>query len=174
MKKIGLFYGPVNGKTEKIAEKMWKMIGKEKCDLLKVRDSDRHHLAKYDNIIFGISSIGAETWDAEPLKSGWFTFFGELAEANLKGKKIALFGLGDQIRYPNNFVDAVGDLYEIISRKGLDTVGKTDPSGYQFRDSKALVNGKFVGLPLDEEFEAQMSEKRITDWLKTVLKEFGV
>jgi flavodoxin I len=152
MKKIGLFYGPVSGSTERIAEKIWNLIGKEKCDLLKVRDSKKEDLARYDSIIFGISTIGAETWDAEAVKSGWFTFIHELTDADLTGKKFAIFGLGDQIRYPDHFVDAMGDLYEILSDKGSDTVGKVDPAGYQFTDSKALLNGKFVGLPLDEDF----------------------
>ena len=51
MKKIGLFYGPVSGSTERIAEKIWNLIGKEKCDLLKVRDSKKEDLARYDSII---------------------------------------------------------------------------------------------------------------------------
>jgi flavodoxin I len=169
MKKIGLFYGPVSGSTERIAEKIWNLIGKEKCDLLKVRDSKKEDLARYDSIIFGISTIGAETWDAEAVKSGWFTFIHELTDADLTGKKFAIFGLGDQIRYPDHFVDAMGDLYEILSDKGSDTVGKVDPAGYQFTDSKALLNGKFVGLPLDEDFQSDLTDSRIRAWLGVVL-----
>lgn len=173
MKKIGLFYGPVSGSTERVAEKVWNLIGKDKCDLLKVRDSKKEDLTKYDSIIFGISTIGAETWDAEAVKSGWFTFIHELTEADLKGKKFAIFGLGDQIRYPDHFADAMGDLYEILVEKGFDTVGKVDTSGYQFNDSKALIDGQFVGLPIDEDFQSDLTDSRISEWLEVVLPELS-
>jgi flavodoxin I len=173
MKKIGLFYGPVSGSTERVAEKVWNLIGKDKCDLLKVRDSKKEDLTKYDSIIFGLSTIGAETWDAEAVKSGWFTFIHELTEADLKGKKFAIFGLGDQIRYPDHFADAMGDLYEILVEKGFDTVGKVDPSGYQFTDSKALIDGQFVGLPIDEDFQSDLTDSRISEWLEVVLPELS-
>ena len=172
MKKIGLLYGPVEGSTERVAEKIWNLIGRDKCDLLKVRDSDKSHLAKYDNIILGTSTIGMETWDGEPVKSGWFTFIHELTDADMSGKKVALFGLGDHIRYPDHFVDAMGDIYEILIEKGVDTIGKVDPSGYQFTDSKAFVNDVFVGLPIDEEFQSDLTEKRINEWVTLILREF--
>jgi len=173
MKKIGLFYGPVSGSTERVAEKMWNLIGKDKCDLLKVRDSKKEDLSGYDSLIFGISTIGMETWDGEAVKSGWFTFIHELTDADLKGKKVAIFGLGDQIRYPDHFVDAMGDLYEILREKGLDTVGKVDPSGYQFTNSNALVDGHFVGLPIDEDFQSDMTDSRIREWLDTILSQLA-
>jgi flavodoxin I len=169
MKKIGLFYGPVSGSTERVAEKMWNLIGKDKCDLLKVRDSKKEDLAKYSSIIFGISTIGMETWQGETVKSGWFTFIHELTEADMTGKKVALFGLGDQIRYPDHFVDAMGDLYEILKQKGVEIVGSVDVEGYQFTDSKALVNGKFVGLPIDEDFQSDITNERIGKWVKRIL-----
>lgn len=172
MKKIGLFYGPVGGSTERVAELIHKILGAGKCDILKVRDSKKEDLSKYDNIIFGCSTIGTETWQSDQVKSGWFTFIHELGKADLKGKKIAIFGLGDQIRYPDHFVDAMGEIYEILKGMGVDTVGKVDPSGYQFTDSKALAGGKFVGLPIDEEFESDQTEKRIRIWLEDVLKSF--
>jgi flavodoxin I len=174
MKRTAIFYGPVGGKTEKIAERLREMIGRDRCDLIKVRDSDRKTIGKYDNIIFGTSTIGMETWDGEQVRSGWFTFIHELAEAELKGRKIALFGLGDHIRYAGHFVDAIGEIYEILQKKGVDTIGKVDPAEYQFSDSKALAGGMFVGLPIDEEFEADKSEERMRKWVDTLLREFAV
>lgn len=172
MKKIGLFYGHVESKTEKVAEKIWKLIGTDKCDLLKVRDSISTDIEKYDNLIFGTSTLGKSTWDGIHLKSGWFTFINELDKANLKGKKIAIFGLGDHIRYADHFVDAIGDIYEKIAAQGVDTIGKVDPADYQFNDSKALVDGVFMGLPLDEEFEADKTDERVEKWLKDILQQF--
>lgn len=172
MKKIGLFYGHVESKTEKVAEKIWKLIGTDKCDILKVRDSVGTDIEKYDNLIFGASTLGKSTWDGIHLKSGWFTFINELDKADLKGKKIAIFGLGDHIRYADHFVDAIGDIYEKIAAQGVDTIGKVDPSDYHFNDSKALVGGVFVGLPIDEEFESDRTDERIEKWIKDILQQF--
>lgn len=172
MKKIGLFYGHVESRTEKIAERIWKLIGEDKCDILKVRDSNKNDLERYQNIIFGASTLGKATWDGIHIKSGWFSFINELDKADLKGRKIAMFGLGDHIRYPDHFVDALGDIYEKLSAQGVDTIGKVDPSGYQFNDSKALVDGMFVGLPIDEEFESERTDERIEKWIKDILQHF--
>lgn len=169
MKKIGLFYGPVSGSTERVAEMIWNHIGKDKCDILKVRDSGKAELAKYDSIIFGISTIGTETWQSEKVKSGWFTFIHELTDFDMKGKKVAIFGLGDHIRYPEHFVDAMGDIYEILQSQGVDTIGKVDISGYQFKESKAVVGRQFVGLPIDEDFEPEKTATRVKDWINQIL-----
>lgn len=173
MKKIGLFYGPILGSCEKVAQKVWKLIGEEKCDLKAVRYCTKKDLDKYDNIIFGLSTVGAETWQADKFQSGWFTFINELEKADLQGNKIAIFGLGDQVRYPNHFADAMGEIYEVISAKGVDTIGKVSSEGYQFTDSKAFINDLFVGLPIDEDFQADLTDERLKKWLEDILPQFN-
>ncbi len=172
MKKIGLFYGPILGSCEKVARTLWKMIGEDKCDIKAVRYCDKSDLDKYDNIIFGLSTVGAETWQADKFQSGWFTFMNELEKADLEGKVIAIFGLGDQVRYPYHFADAMGEVYEKIKEKGLDTIGKWPQEGYQFNESKAFVDDMFVGLPIDEEFQADMTEERLEKWLELISPHF--
>ncbi|MBS0010190.1 MAG: flavodoxin domain-containing protein, partial [Bacteroidales bacterium] len=127
---------------------------------------------KFDNIIFGIATIGKETWDAEPVKSGWFEFMPELEKADLQGKKIAIFGLGDHVRWPNHFVDAMGQVYRILQEKGVDTIGKVSPDDYTFDESEALIDGMFVGLPIDEDFEPDLTDIRIKEWMVQLKKEF--
>jgi flavodoxin I len=95
-----------------------------------------------------------------------------LENADLDGKVIALFGLGDQIRYANHFVDAMGQLYKLITAKGLDVIGKVDPSEYNFADSEAIIDGQFAGLPVDEEFQPDLTDERISRWLEKILPEF--
>ena len=75
MKKTAIFYGPVGGSTESVAKKIQLLFGTDRCDLVAVRDASADDLDRYDNLIFGIATIGNETWNSEPVKSGWFTFF---------------------------------------------------------------------------------------------------
>ena len=172
MNKTAVFYGPAGGSTENVARRIGELIGSDMCDLIPVGDATGDDLKEYKNIIFGIATIGNETWDSEPVKSGWFTFINELEEADLTGKVIALFGLGDHIRYPDHFVDAMGELYRIVNGKGVVPVGKVDQSGYEFNDSGAVVDNMFVGLPIDEVFEPDLTDKRIREWVSGIISEF--
>ena len=52
------------------------------------------------------------------LKPSWEEFMPQLAGVDLSGKVIALYGLGDQKKYPAVFVDAIGILHEALSDRG--------------------------------------------------------
>jgi len=172
MEKVGIFYGPAGGRTEEVAKRLGELLGDDKHDLISLDRAAIADLDKYNNIIFGIATIGKETWDAEPLESGWFDFLPELEKAELEGKKIAIFGLGDHVRWPRQFVDAMGQLYQVLKEKGMDTVAKVSPEDYTFDESEALVDGIFVGLPVDEDFEPDMTDERIAGWVVQLRKEF--
>ena len=61
MKKVGLFYGPVGGSTEKVAKKVADALGNENVDLISVKDAKASDVEKYENVIFGMSTIGKAT-----------------------------------------------------------------------------------------------------------------
>jgi flavodoxin I len=174
MNKTAIFYGPVGGSTEYVAKKIHEIIGKDNCDLNPVLTSVMEDLEKYDNLILGIATIGMETWQAEKPKSGWFTFVSDLGKADLKGRKVAMFGLGDHIRYADHFVDSLGEIYEVALKRGAEIVGSVSTEGYEFGESKAVVDGRFVGLPIDEDFQSDLTLKRIKTWVKEILPEFGM
>ena len=90
---------------------------------------------------------------------------------DLKGKKFAVFGLGDQKGYPENFCDAIGILVEIIEDCGGKVVGFTPVEGYTFESSRAQRGNKFVGLPLDQENQARKTGERIDNWVEQLKKE---
>ena len=48
--------------------------------------------------------------------------------------------------------------------RSAELIGKTDPAGYDFSDSKSLVDGKFLGLPLDDDNEEDKTETRVENW----------
>ena len=157
-----------------MGKKIQEVIGSDRCELIPVREASVKDLEKFDKIIFGISTIGNEAWDNEPVKSGWFGFMPELEKCDFSGKKCAIFGLGDLIRYADHFVDAMADVYHVIKENGASVYGSVDPEGYDFKDSKSLIDGKFIGLPIDEDSESNLTNKRINAWLDELLPHFDM
>ncbi|HBG79733.1 MAG TPA: flavodoxin, partial [Porphyromonadaceae bacterium] len=104
------------------------------------------------------------------LQDDWSDFYHKLEKMDLTGKTVALFGLGDSFIYPDSFVDAMGILYETVAEKGATLVGEVSPDGYQFDYSRALKNGVFVGLPLDEDNDADLTNGRIEKWVESLKK----
>jgi flavodoxin I len=171
MSQIGLFYGSTTGKTQSTAEMIQEQFGGENIvtlhDISEIEDGSEFN--EYDNII-----IASPTWDIGQLQSDWEGYFDELDNIDFSGKKIAYFGTGDQIGYPENFQDAMGTLEEKISELGGKTVGYWATDGYDFEDSKAVKNGKFVGLALDEDNQSELTDKRIKQWVTQLKTEFGI
>ncbi|MDE5421456.1 flavodoxin FldA [Ancylomarina sp. DW003] len=169
MTKIGLFYGPTEGNVEKVAKLVAGKI--ENVDLVKVKDVDANAFDTYDNIILGISTLGKHTWSSDNEGNDWDQFLPKMNGIDLKGKKVAIFGLGDHIAYADFFVDAMGELFEVVGKTGATVIGSVSDEGYEFNESRAFVDGKFVGLPIDEDFEEDMTEERVDNWLKIILPE---
>ena len=172
MEKIGLFYGPAKGSTERVAEKVAKEIGTDKVDMIAVRNATAQDLDKYTNIIFGISTIGKETWDGYNTASDWDNFRAELDKADFNDKTVAMFSLGDHITYPKHFVDALGMLYEELKPKKAHVIGQVETDEYEFEESQGIYEGKFVGLPIDEDYEAHLTDDRIKKWINRILPDF--
>ena len=168
MSNIGLFYGTTTGKTESAAETIQKEFG-DAVTLHNIADVDDSDFEEYQNII-----IACPTWDIGELQSDWDGYFPDLDDIDFSGKKIAYFGTGDQIGYSDNFQDAMGILEEKITERGGTTVGYWSADGYEFNESKALKDGKFVGLALDEDNQSDLTDKRIKAWVAQLKKEFGV
>ena len=176
MSQIGLFFGPEKGSVHRVAKKIQAAMGENLVELVSVNEASAGDLAKYDKLIFGISTVGKETWDSEYSNTDWAKFFPEIAQANYAGKKMAIFGLGDHITYPGHFVNAMGRLYHEIKKVNPDAqiVAPVDPSSYEFDESEAVIGGKFVGLPLDEDFEPELTDGRVASWVAEVKTAFGL
>jgi len=172
MKKIGLFYGPQGGATEKVAKKVANALGIDNVDLLAVKSAKASDMEKYENIILGMSTIGKETWESDKPANDWDIFLPELEKANYANKVIAMFGLGDQITYDLHFVDALGIVANKILPKGAKIIGQVETEGYEFRESLALMDGKFIGLPVNEDFEPELTDERVNKWVESIKKEF--
>lgn len=170
MGKTAIFYGPTKGRTARIAEKLHKMLGQDKVDIYPIDSVTINTITNYENLIFGVSTLGAERWDAAGDANQWGSILPKIKETNFAGKKIALFGLGDHVTYAARFVDAIGEMADILKKQKAEIIGHVSAEGYTFTESKAFINGKFVGLPLDEDFESDKTDERLLKWADLLKK----
>ncbi len=161
MNKIGIFYGSSVGNTRFVAEKLHDLI--PHAELIAVENSDQSDIEKYDVLILGTS-----TWGVGSLQDDFETFVSTLLESDIKNKKVALFGLGDQYTYPDTFCNGMGKLYELIKNKGCSFIGKWPSDSYDFSESIAVIDDHFVGLALDEDNEPDLTDYRLQEWIKTL------
>ncbi|HAN18147.1 MAG: flavodoxin [Bacteroidetes bacterium GWC2_33_15] len=159
MKPIGIFYGSTTGKTEIIAKKIKNQFTDTQIDIYNVRFASEKDLEKYDNIILGTS-----TWGKAELQKDFKDFLSILKKANLRGKKIAIFGVGDSSKYPVSFADSIGIVFEVLEGKGAIFVGEFSVKGYHFESSLSIFGDKFAGLPIDEDSECDLNKERISMW----------
>ena len=157
MKWLGIFYSPAGGSVHRVAKMLKKKIGADKVDMFCVNDIQAGKLLDYKNLILVCSSLGRSTWEREQ-RDRWAKFFPGM-------RKISL-------TYPKNFVDGMGYMAELVTGLGGTLVGKTSTDGYVYEDSTAVIDDLFVGLPLDEDFEPEKTDARISKWLDMVLPEF--
>ena len=158
---VHVIYGSDSGRTKAAAGKIAaKLNGK----VINISDATAADFENCDLLV-----LGSPTYGEGDLQPDWETGVDLIAEADLTGKKVALFGLGDQNTYPDSFVDAMGTLFDAVTEKGAEVVGFTDTKGYEFEGSTAVRDGQFVGLALDQDNQAGKSEKRIASWTSQIL-----
>jgi flavodoxin I len=163
MAKIGLFYATDTGNTRKVAKMIKKHFEEGEVQLYNVTKATAEDLQQYDSIIFGTPTLG----DGE-LPDPLLEFMPTLESVDFTGKTVALFGLGDQEGYPDEFVDALGILYKKLKKLGAGFVGSWPNEGYEFEKSKALVGDAFVGLVIDQDNQEDLTQERVEDWLEQV------
>ncbi len=169
MKKIALIYSFNTTKTRKAAEKIAAEFGEELIDHLNAEEIRGDVFIKYNFLILGVP-----TWFDGELPNYWDEFVPELEDLDLRGKKIALFGLGDQVNYSENFGDGMGILGEILENCGAQLVGFTSSVDYEFEGSRALWGDLFCGLMIDQDNQAKLTPQRIKNWVQQIRKEFNI
>lgn len=162
MKKTGIFYGSTTGTTEEIAGKIAEGLGIGAADVHTASDLDTGAVAGYDVLILGTS-----TWGMGDLQDEWYDALEVLKNADLAGKTVALFGCGDSVSYGDTFCDAMGIIYEAV-RDRCRVIGQVPAEGYSFSSSRAVEDGKFAGLAIDEMNESDKTDARIASWISGI------
>lgn len=163
MKKVGIIYGSSTGTCETIANFIAQKLGVDSADVMNAGEITVEKVNPYEVLLLGTS-----TWGDGEVQDDWYDGLKVLKSADLKGKTIALFGCGDSESYCDTFCDGIGVLYEDLKDSGCTIVGKVPTDGYNFSSSISVVDGMFVGLPLDDINEDNKTEARVDAWLEEI------
>ncbi len=167
MGKIGIFYSFNSQKTKLIGEKIIELFNEGEIEAINAETVSEEEFLRYDRMILGVP-----TWFDGELPNYWDEFVPAIEDLDMTGKKVAIYGLADQKGYPENFGDAVGLMTNLLKQRGAEIVGETSTEGYTFESSRAIQNGKFVGLILDQENQARLTQARLDMWIKQVKENF--
>lgn len=168
MQNIGVFYGSSTGNTKAVAKLIQTELGEDIATIIDVANAKSSDIEQFNNLIFGTS-----TWGIGDLQDDFEDFLSELSKASIDGRKVALFGLGDQYSYPDSFVDGVGEIYELLEGKSCELIGKISVDGYEYDASKAEKDSQLVGLILDEENQDELTNERVKLWVEELKKQFN-
>lgn len=159
MRKIGIFYGSTTGTTADVARRLGEILGVDDTDIHDVASTAPSAVGDYEILVLGTS-----TWGVGDLQDDWEDYVVGVEALDLKGKKIALFGCGDETM-SDSFCGGVGRLYNRLRRTGADFIAPYDTAGYDFDDSEAVVDdGVAVGLLLDEVNQPDLTDGRLRAW----------
>lgn len=162
--KKAIIYSFNTTRTRAVAETMLPLLGEFDTELMNIEDMEASDFLRFDMIICGVP-----TWFDGELPVYWDEWLPAIKEMDFSGKKVAIFGLADQIRFPENFADAVGILARAFRERGAEIIGSTENLGYRFGSSKALENNRFLGLILDEDNQPGLTAGRLNDWIGQII-----
>jgi flavodoxin I len=168
MSKTAIIYSFNTKKTGKIAERVRDAFGEDQVEMVNAEEITEEQFLSYDHIIMGVP-----TWFDGELPNYWDEFVPALEDLDLQGKKIALFGLGDQKGYAENFLDGMGIMADILEGQGATLVGFTSTEGYEFESSRAQRGDQFAGLAIDYENQGSMNKQRVATWVDQLKNEFS-
>lgn len=160
--KIGVFYGSSTGNTKEVAQTIAQLLDTEAKD---IADSSIDDLLACDTLVLGTS-----TWGQGDLQDDWDGFVSDLEGADFSSKTVALFGLGDQESYAEEFVDGLFLLHEAVG--DAKRVGFWSTAGYEFDESKSVIDDKFVGLVIDQDNQDDLTDDRVKQWVEQIKGEF--
>ena len=168
MNKTAIIYSFNTKKTGKVAERILEAFKPEELEVINAEEITGEIFNSFDQIIMGVA-----TWFDGELPNFWDEFIPDLEDLDLGNKKIALYGLGDQKGYSENFIDGVGLMAEILEGQGASLVGFTSIEGYEFESSRARRGEQFVGLAIDYENQGSMNKERVSAWVEQLKSEFS-
>tara|TARA_B100001248_G_C27276815_1_gene405756 strand:+ start:237 stop:749 length:513 start_codon:yes stop_codon:yes gene_type:complete len=167
--RIKLIYGSDTGNTELITADLVKLLDKDEVEVKTVDE-----IAEDDWLSHPYYLLGIPTWYDGELQSDWEDYFEEFKKIDFTGKKVAIFGLGDQIGYEEWFCDGIGILGKVVIENGGKLLGYTNKdSSYDFDNSLALADDDTLyGLALDEDNQPELTEERLKKWVIQIKNEF--
>jgi flavodoxin I len=173
MSKTAIFFSPVGGNVDSVANKLGELIGKDIVDIIPVKEAKEGEIHKYNQIILVGSTVGTDHWSNETIVDEWPGFFLKTEEFGFENKRIAQVGLGNSVLYPEHFADGMAILHDKIVQQKGKVLGFFDASEYDYTDSEALNDeGLFCGLAIDEDNEPELTTERLEKWIDVLKPDF--
>lgn len=171
MEKIGIFFGTDTGRTRLVAKQIAKKLGDAAATPINIGRATLADFLAYDRLIVGSPTLGDGELPGHSTglpQPSWEEFLPQLTGTDLSSKTIAIFGLGDQKKYPDEFVDAIGILHDAFVACGATVIGRWPTEGYEFSTSQAVDGEHFLGLAIDQHHQAPLTDARIDRWLEQI------
>lgn len=164
--KTGIFYGTTAGTTAKVANRIANAMHIASSDVYNIAKTEPSKVGEYDFLIFG-----SPTYGSGELQDDWYDFLDGIAVMDLRGKRVAIFGLGDE-NMRSTFCNAAGIIYKRIKDTGAEIVGHYNTFPYQFESSEAVpVEGAgSIGLLIDEVNHPEATDERIAQWTQAIAR----
>jgi flavodoxin I len=177
MHKIGIFFGTESGTTRLIAKKIARKIntrleGDPASKPVNINRIDRDQFLSYDKLILGTPTYGDGKLPGKQAgnkEANWHEFLTQIEGADMSDKLIALYGLGDQESYPDHFADGLMHLHSFLDKAGAKMIGGCGTEDFEFNHSLSVVDGRFVGLVLDQHLQHLLTDQRIDVWLDEIM-----
>ncbi len=158
--KTGIFYGTSTGTTAKVAGMIAEALGVSDSDVYNVAGTRPSTLGDYDLVI-----LGASTYGAGEVQHDMADFLDGVRAMDLKGKKAAVFGCGDE-NMSRTFCNGVEEIYKALKETGATMTGSFNTFPYKFESSEAVPvpGGEAVGLLVDDVNDADKTAARVKEW----------
>lgn len=167
--KVAIIYGTSTGNTGNVAQLIKAELGEAVHHCISVTE-----LKPIDFTVPDILILGVPTWHIGEMQDDWAAALPQIGQQDYKGKRVAIFGLGDGKGYPDTYVDAMAELLEKFETKGAKLYGLWPTTGYDFKASKAIRDGKFLGLVIDVENQDNLTEERVKAWTAQIRRELAL
>ena len=164
MANVKVIFGSTTGATESAAAEIAAAFGVQAINVANATADD----FKADLLI-----LGSSTWGLGELQDDWAAKIGLLENADLNGKLVAVFGLGDQSGFADTYCDAMGILAKTAKGRGANLIGQTSAEGYGHSSSAVAEDGMFCGLALDDNNESEKTSSRIGAWVENLKSRLG-
>lgn len=174
MSKIGIYFGTDTGRTRRIAKLIAQKLGDLAADPLNINRASVELFLSHDTLILGTPTYGDGELPGLSVglaQESWEEFLPRLQGQDMRGKKVALFGLGDQEKYSREFVDALIFIHDAVLACGATLIGTWPAHDYRFKASQAMLGDRFVGLVLDQINQPALTEARVDAWLAQLAAE---
>ncbi len=156
MAKIGIFYGSTTGYTADVAQRIAKALNVEMSNVHDVANTAPSALGDYDVLV-----LGASTWGDGELQGEFADFLDGAEQLYLKGKKLAVFALGDE-SHGENFAAALEQISGRMMKTEVEQIAPFNVDGYDVPASQR------PGLAIDEVNHADLTDARVAAWASEI------